>query len=135
MGNVKTRQMDKGKFRNYLKKAQEYNDSMRASYDNGAWNSCVGNAVHCVISAIDALTVFYLGLRSAGEKHTDVTQLLTRLPFPEDEIDKKTTQISMLLSIKYVAEYDDRLMNETDAQRAVTSCDRIFAWVKEKTKE
>ena len=134
MAEVKTRLMDKGKYKNFLKKAEEYNHAMRACYDGGLWNACVGNAIHCAISSIDALTVFYLGLRASGERHTDVTKLLPRLPLERREVETKTDQFTMLLSIKNAAEYDDRLMNETDAHKAITSCDRIFSWVKEKTK-
>ena len=43
------------------------------------FNSATLCAIHCGISAADAVTVFFKGVRHAGEKHEDVVQLLETL--------------------------------------------------------
>ena len=74
--SIPTRGVSRQLYKNYLQKADELYTSMLSSYDNGLWNSTVINAIHCAISSADALTVFYLGFRHAGEKHNDVLLLL-----------------------------------------------------------
>ncbi len=100
MTEIRTRAVDRQMFRNYLKKAEEHHKAMNISYENKLWNACVVNAIHCAISSIDALTVFYLGFRHAGDRHHDVLQLLQRLDIDKNELRTKSQQLSSLLSIK-----------------------------------
>ena len=129
-----TKSVNRQKYINYLKKADQFYKAMKLSYDNKIWNACVVNAIHCAISCSDALTVFYLGFRYSGTKHHDVLKLLQRIAIDKSELNKKIQQISTLISIKTLAEYEDRLMNEKDAKNAKKSCDRIYLWMNEKLK-
>jgi HEPN domain-containing protein len=43
----------------------------------------------------------------------------------------KSKQLSRLLGIKNVAEYEERLMGEDDAKEAVRDAERFFSWVTE----
>lgn len=105
---------------------------MMAAHARMHWNSCVITAIHCAISAIDALTVNRVGLRSAGDSHGDVVLLFSELGLDKSELDSKRQQLLSLLDVKNIAEYNDRLMTEADAEKAMKHCDRIYAWVKEK---
>ena len=134
MAEVRTRAVDRQMFKNYLKKADEHYKAMDISYENGLWNACVVNAIHCAISSTDALTVFYLGFRHAGDRHHDVLQLLQKLDIDKKELRSKSQQLSSLLSIKNAAEYEERLMDDKDAENARKACDRLYSWVKEKLK-
>ena len=49
---------------------------MDISLEEGKWNSVGLQAVHTVISASDAVIVFYGGLRSAALDHREVAGLL-----------------------------------------------------------
>jgi hypothetical protein len=89
------------------------------------------NAVHCGISACDAVTVFMLGVRHAGERHEDAISLFQTVGLPRDVLTAKSKQLSRLLGIKNVAEYEERLMGEDDAEEAVRDAERFFSWVKE----
>ena len=89
------------------------------------------NAVHCGISACDAVTVFMLGVRHAGERHEDAISLFQTVGLPRDVLTAKSKQLSRLLGIKNVAEYEERLMDEDDAKEAVRDAERFFSWVKE----
>ena len=115
-------------------KAEQFFKAMNLSYDNKIWNASVVNAIHCTISCADALTIFYLGFRYTGTKHHDVVQLLQRLELDRSELNKKIQHISSLISIKTLAEYEDRLMTEKDANNAKKLCERIYFWVIEKLK-
>jgi hypothetical protein len=104
---------------------------MKLSYEQQLWNSTVLNAIHCAISSADALTVFYLGFRHAGERHNDVIQLLQQIEIDKKELNKKIQQLLALLSIKNQAEYEERLMTENDADKAKKACQRFYHWVKD----
>ena len=74
---MKTRNVDKHKYANYLKKSDEFFEIMKDSFAKKKFNATVLNAIHCAMSSADALTVFYKGVRHAGERHEDVVSLLT----------------------------------------------------------
>ena len=132
MAEIRTRAVDRHKFKNYLKKADEHHKAMELSYESGLWTACVVNAIHCAINSTDALTVFYLGFRHAGDRHHDVLQLLQKLDIEKNELKPKTQQLSSLLSTKNTAEYEERLMDAKDADNARKACDRFYSWVKKK---
>lgn len=134
MAEIRTRAVDRHMHKNYSKKADEHYLAMEMCYEKGLWNACVMNAIHCAISSTDALTVFYLGFRHAGERHHDVLQLLQKLDIDKTEIKSKSQQLATLLSIKNAAEYEERLMDENDAGNARKACDRLYSWVKTQLK-
>lgn len=126
---IKTQRVARSKARNYLKKAGEYRNGMENHFENREWNGCVLSAIHCAISSIDALTVFILEKRHTGKKHLDALDLLKQTELDRDELNKRSKQFAFLLSIKNIAEYEDRLMNRKDAENGRKACNRIFAWV------
>jgi hypothetical protein len=134
MAEIRTRAVDRHLYENYLKKADEYHKAMNMCHENWLWNACAVNAIHCAISSTDALTVFYLGFRHAGDRHQDVLQLLQKLDIDKKELRSKSRQLSSLLTIKNAAEYEERLMDDNDAENARKACDRFYSWVKETLK-
>ena len=132
MSDIRTRPVDRHAYKNYLKKAKEHHTAMQMNYERGLWNACVVSAIHCAISCADALTSFYLGFRHAGDRHHDVLTLLQKIEIDKKELSSKTQQLAALLSIKSAAEYEERLMDEKNAEGARKACDRFYAWVIEK---
>jgi HEPN domain-containing protein len=131
VAELRTRAVDRHQFKNYLKKADELYAAMESSYGSGHWNACVVNAIHCAINAADALTIFYLGFRHAGDRHQDVLQILDKLDVDPKEFKAKSQQLMSLLAIKNTAEYEERLMDSGDAESARKSCERFLTWAKE----
>lgn len=130
---MKTRSVDKHKYRNYLVKADEFFDMMNDSFAKRKFNPAVLNAIHCAISSADALTVFYKGIRHAGERHEDVVALLNTLGLPD--MQSKNRQLLDLLRIKNSAEYEEKLMTETNALDSIKNAERFFKWVRDMLKE
>jgi len=129
--SVRVRPVDKSVFRNYLKKSEECFAAAMECLKAGRWNAVVINAVHCGISACDALTVFMLGVRHAGERHEDAISLLQTVGLSKDVLTAKSKQLTRLLGIKNAAEYEERLMSENDAREAVRDAERFFTWIRE----
>ncbi|MEK6826743.1 MAG: HEPN domain-containing protein [Nanoarchaeota archaeon] len=130
---IKTREVGKGMYLNYLRKAEEFYDAMKTELEKKNYNSCVLCAIHCCISASDALTVFYKGVRHLGEKHQDVIRLLNELSI--SDIKTKTRHLSNVLDIKNSLEYEEKLTTESGALAAVKSTERLFLWIKGLLKE
>lgn len=104
---------------------------MNEEWNKKHFNSSVLCAVHCGISAADALTVFLKGVRHAGEKHEDVVQLIELLEFDRETIKVKTRQLINLLQVKNQVEYEEKLTTENGALVAMKHAERFLEWVKE----
>ena len=129
---MRTRPVSKYLHQNYLKKAEEFLDSAKTAYSKNQLNSSVANSVHAAISGSDALLVFFKEVRSAGETHEDVITLLKTLGLDPQEVNSKIKQLQRLLQIKNIAEYEEKLMSEQDAENCVKDAERFLDWVKQK---
>ena len=132
MIRLKTRNVEKHLYKNYLKKAWEFMNSCNDSFLKEEWDAAVINAVHSGISASDALTIFFKGVRHAGERHEDVVQLLNTLEL--HDIKDKNRHILNLLSVKNKAEYEETLMTRKNAEDAKKSAERFLSYVKDTLK-
>lgn len=131
---IKTRDVSKGLYLNYLKKAEEFYSAMKSEMEKKNYNSCVLCAIHCCISAADALTIFHKGVRHAGEKHQDAIKLISDLDQIPD-IKNKIRHLSSLLDIKNSLEYEEKLTTENGALMAIKHTERFFLWVRGLLKE
>lgn len=131
---MRTRKVSKSKYGNFLQKADEYLRSARNAFEREHWNSAVGNSVHCCINSADALLVFYLGMRSTGERHSDALPLLRQLPLESDVISSRMKQFSNVLGQKTKAEYTETLLSRKTAEVALKETERFHSWVKESLK-
>ena len=123
---LRTRRVDKVLFENYLRKARENLETAKECLNAERWNAAVVNAVHCGINACDALTVFMIGVRHAGERHEDAISLLQTLNLPKDVLSNKGRQLSRLLEIKNAAEYEERLISQSETRESVREAERFL---------
>ncbi len=128
---IKTRNVSKELYRNYIAKAEEHFKAMNTEFENKLYNSCSLCAIHCCISAADALTVFFKGVRHAGDKHEDVVQLLESLDLDRETLKHKTRQLLTVLDSKNSVEYEEKLTSEGGALMMMKQTQRFFEWVKE----
>jgi HEPN domain-containing protein len=127
--STRTRRVGKELYRNYLEKARESLEAAEESLRARRWNAATINAVHCGISATDALTVFMIGVRHVGERHEDAIALLQTLDIPRETLAAKGRQLGRLLAVKNAADYEERLIKEKEASEAVRDAERYFEWV------
>lgn len=125
---MKFREIDKHFYLNYLKKTEDFLQECEKAIENKNWNSAVSLAIHSGICAADALCIFNLGKRSAGESHEEFTQLMNRINIKD--IDVKIRQLSNLLSFKNTVEYSENLMDEKEALSAKQNAERFLSWVR-----
>jgi len=95
----KTRQVAKALYVNYLKRSEECLNAARTSFNHQEWNAATINAIHSCIAACDAMCVYYLGIRSAGEGHGDAVSLFKTIK-ADKEISANANRIAQVLGIK-----------------------------------
>ena len=127
---LKTSDVTKSLYTNYLKRAEECIHAARNSFTNQEWNAATINAIHCCIAACDAMCVYFLGKRYAGENHEDVVKLFKTIKKNDEELNKNINRIIRIISIKNMAEYEERLVYRFEAERVLKNCERFLEYVK-----
>ncbi len=100
-----TRDVQKSLYVNFLKRAEECAHAAQNSFSNQEWNATAINAIHSCIAACDAMCVYFLGKRHAGEKHEEVVNLFITIKSDNEEIKNNANRILRILRIKNMAEY------------------------------
>ena len=132
---MKVKPVDRSLCYNYLKKAEEFYQTMKDALNNNRWNAAASNAIHAGISSTDAVAIAIKGVRSSSERHDDVEGILRDLNLNIKEMNDKLVQIKGLLSIKNSVEYEEKLVNENTALTASKNAERLLRWAKEKLKK
>lgn len=126
----RARQVPKAHSANYWRKAQEFRESMNRALAERQANAAALNAIHCAISAADALCVHLAGLRSASKHHGDAVRLVAEL-FPKGEGRRQADRLGAILAKKNELEYQERLFSLEEASSLVKYTERLFQWVRE----
>lgn len=103
---------------------------MQHAMQAGRWNAAGLNAVHCAISACDAVLVYYTEQRSASPDHEAAAHLLRSLPKVPDAKQKAET-LRRILQEKHVIEYEDRNVTAREAAELTKLTERFFRWAQE----
>ncbi len=111
----------------FLRKAQGFARSMEMLLEAQELNGAASAASHCVISAADALVAHSKGVRSRARDHGAAVRLVEGSGAPGAR--DKAGQMEGVLSLKHVAEYDDRDVTPKEAQQAVLQARRFLHWV------
>ncbi len=122
----KVRAVDKDKHRVYLAKATEFYDEMVEAVASERWSAAGLLAVHCAISATDAICCFKLGEISNGT-HADAAKFLAARYFHKDS-SAKAAQLVQILSKKNLVEYESRAFLEKDARQIFKLTERYYNW-------
>jgi len=104
---LKTRDISRSLYINYLKRAEECLHAARNSFNSQKWNAATINAIHSCIAACDAMCVYFLGKRYAGESHNEAVTLFKTIKSSQ-EININANKIARILRIKNMAEYEER---------------------------
>ncbi len=126
----RTRDVAKSLYSNYLKRAEECFHAAKNSFAIQEWNAATINAIHSCIAACDAICVYFLGKRHAGETHNDAVNLFKTIKTGDEELNTNANRIIRILRIKNMAEYEERLVYKSEAEKVLKDCERFFEYVK-----
>jgi len=125
----KTRIVDKNQYHAFLAKAKDFAFMMDVSLEEGKWNSAGLQAVHTVISASDAVIVYYGGVRSAELDHREVVGLLHNII--GESASAAGRHVSRVIAKKNLVEYEERLIIQSEARDMAEHAKRFLEWVNE----
>jgi len=128
---TRTKEVSRDRYKVFIERAGQFYESMLHSFSNGDYDACVSSAVHCGISASDALAVLKLGRKSAAQNHFEAVLLLKEAKVSEEaEKSRMCDKLQELLKLKMLAEYEDRSLSKAEAEKAKALCEKVFAFVK-----
>lgn len=125
--SIKTRKHLRGEAVHFMRKAHDFHQSMQWSAELEAWNAVGLAAVHCVISAADAVLVKLAGLRSTSENHSDTADLLAA-HVKREGVSAAVRHFEAVLAAKSDVEYSERELLEGRALDIARHAERFFAW-------
>lgn len=121
------RQIHRGDYSAFWQKAQEFRRSMEHALDDQDWNALGLNAVHCAISANDALLAFYGGAKASGSDHREAIGLLTQFVKHKDA-PKNATHLKRVIAQKSLIEYEGKLFPSVEAKDVYQHALRFYTW-------
>lgn len=124
----RTRDEDPAKASLFWKRANEYRESMHHSIGKEHWEAASGAAIHCMISASDAVMVALSGSRFAAPDHRGASTLLLEKAAKVADVEKAASRLDKALSIKSRVEYEGKKTTRKDAESLKTHADRFFDW-------
>ena len=127
----KTRDVPKAQYSNYLQRVEECLSSARTACEREEWNSSAINSIHAVIALADSVCVYFFGKRHSGEDHNDAAKLFKSVKDDEDTA-TNANRISRVLRMKNMAEYEERLVTRSEAQKILQDAERLAEFVKKR---
>jgi HEPN domain-containing protein len=125
-----TQSVDHAFYANYLIKSDECLRAAKESFSKGDWNAATICAIHSCISACDALCVFFLGKRHSGSYHNDAIILMVTIKSADEQLKRNALRLRNILNIKNMAEYEERLVHRSEAEKAMKDMERFLAFVR-----
>lgn len=123
---IKTAAVAKSDAINYLKRARQLLASMRNNLVVSQWTAAVIDGVHAAISANDALTITYTGLRCTSSHHVDAAEFL-RQALPKN-LTPDLQRLRRIIGIKSHVEYGPSLTTEKEAHKVAQDVERFMSW-------
>ena len=128
--HLKTRAVAKALYANYLKRSEECLQTAKDAFLKKSWNAAAICCIHSSIAACDAMCIYYLGQRHSGENHNQAVQLFRKIKNEDDLIIKNAKRLSQLLSTKNMAEYEERLVFQIEAEKILKKSERFLVYVR-----
>ncbi len=127
VGQARSKSESRAHAKTYWQKAERFAHAAAINAQSQDWDPAVANAVNAIINVVDAFCIHYRGLRSASGSHPDALQLLDSClelePSPRSILRK---HLGALLGQKTFAQYDGRLLEESDAEAALNHMERAL---------
>ena len=129
-----TKSVDKSKATIFWNRAVQCAAAMNNALEKGHWEAAGINAVHCAISANDAVLTALRGCRPASKDHKDAVKVLSS-QIKEEDAQKEAKRLGIVISMKSRVEYEQKRLSEKEAREIVLDAQRFFDWVKKRLPE
>jgi hypothetical protein len=112
----------------YKKVAQNFYKGAELAGEYEYWNVCGVLIVHAAIAFGDAVTIKYGGVKSKGENHHSLVQLLDELITPSAEKKNALAHLSKIIDHKNAVSYSGDVYEEKDIRQLWKNFDRFRLW-------
>ena len=105
-------------WRGFLIQARRFLEVAEAAHDPAHASQAASNAIHAVIAANDALCVYQLGERAAGQSHSEAARFLQRALRGtrwEEQAARHAKGFTQIIREKNAAEYEGRSIGPDSA--------------------
>lgn len=111
----------------FWRRAVQCEASMKEALARGHWEAAGINAVHCAISANDAVLAAVPAIKVTSKDHKDAVRLLaSRLKSADAQAAAK--RLDMIISKKGRVEYEQKRLSEKEARSLVLHAERFLEW-------
>ena len=129
---LKTSDVEKSLYVNYLERAKQCMRAAENSFSKQDWTAAAITAIHSCIAACDAMCVYFLGRRYAGVDHANAAKLFITINPSDEQIKTNANRLTRTIRIKNMAEYEERLIFKSEAEKALKDCERLLVYVEKK---
>lgn len=126
-----TKSVDKSKAAVFWSRSVQCATAMNTALEKGHWEAAGINAVHCAISAKDAILVALRGRRPASKDHRDAVKVLAS-QIKEEDAQKEAKRLGVIISMKSRVEYELKRFTEKEAHEIVLDAQRFFDWARKR---
>lgn len=127
---ITTRKVTKAQAAVYLSKAGQFYRTMKKAEACEDWDAVGLNAVHCIISANDALLGTLYGVRPAGS-HVNATEPLCQYEQGE-HARRAITRFDRIIKKKNIIEYEGRRITAREAGKLSSDAEKFINWVRDR---
>lgn len=111
----------------FWRRAIQCEVAMKDALARGHWEAAGINAVHCAISANDAILAAIPAIKAAGKDHRDAVRLLSSRIKGEDAR-AAAKRLDIIISKKSRVEYEQKRISEKEARSLVLEAERFLEW-------
>lgn len=126
---AKTVTVDKSKAINYKAVADNFYKGAEVAAEYEYWNAAGVLIVHAAIAYGDAITIKYGGVKSRGEDHQQLVNLLEEKVADSDDKKKALLQLSKIIAHKNSVSYSGDIYDDKDIEKLKKHIDRFRSWV------
>ena len=111
----------------FWRRAVQCEAAMKEALARGHWEAAGINAVHCAISANDAVLAALPAIKVTSKDHRDAVRLLSSRLKSEDA-QAAAKRLDIIISKKGKVEYEQKRLSEKEARSLVLDAERFLEW-------
>ena len=111
----------------FWRRAVQCETAMKDALARGHWEAAGINAVHCAISANDAVLAAVPAIKVTSKDHRDAVRLLSSRLKSEDS-QAAAKRLDIIISKKGRVEYEQKRLSEKEARSLVLDAERYLDW-------
>ena len=111
----------------FWRRAVQCEAAMKDALARGHWEAAGINAVHCAISANDAVLAALPAIKVTSKDHRDAVRLLSSRLKSEDA-QAAAKRLDIIISKKGRVEYEQKRLSEKEARSLALDAERFLDW-------